>query len=178
MNEIIKEILGYEGLYAVDKHGNVYSLVHNSSRRKGKLKPYVNTGGYLRVNLYDRNGKVKKHYVHRLVAQTFLPNPKNLPHVNHIDANKNNNTVDNLEWCTEKYNIAESRRLGLQKRDKAVKAFSIITGETRLYPCIKKAAKGLTGKDWGFGYEIKKHGNKFNYREWRIEVMPNDVQGA
>mgnify|MGYP000486197072 CR=1 FL=1 len=60
----------------------------------------------------------------------------------------------------------------------AVKAFSIITGETRLYPCIKKAAKDLTGKDWGFGYEIKKHGNKFNYREWRIEVMLNDVQGT
>lgn len=167
----MKEIKGYEGLYAIDENGNVWSLVHNSSRRKKKLKPYVNTGGYLRVNLYDESGIVKKHYVHRLVAQAFLPNPEGLPAVNHISANKKDNSVGNLEWCDAKYNIAESRRLGLQK-DKEVQAVSIITGELKTYSNIKKAAMDLAGKDWAFQYLRQRHGNEFFYGEWRIEVMP------
>lgn len=167
----MKEIKGYEGLYAVDHQGNVWSVVHNSSRRKKKLKPYVNTGGYLRVNLYDINGKVTKCYVHRLVAKAYLPNPHNLPDVNHKSANKKDNSVENLEWCDAKYNIAESRRLGLQK-DKKVQALSIITGEFKSYNNIKDAATDITGKNWAFQYLRQKYGNEFFYGEWRIEVMP------
>lgn len=166
----MKDIKHYEGLYAVDEKGNVWSLKHTSSRRKGILKPYVNTGGYLRVNLYDELGKVKKHYVHRLVAKTYLPNPKNYPHVNHIIPNKTNNEVENLEWCDEKYNIAESRRLGLQK-DRKVRAFSIISGETKHFNNIRDAATSFTGKYWSFSYQIKKYGSHFYYGVWRIEVM-------
>jgi len=166
----MKEIKGYEGLYAVDEKGNVYSLLHNSSRRKGKLKPYINTGGYLRVNLYDSKGKVKKYYVHRLVASAYLPNENNYPAVNHISANKADNSVENLEWCTAKYNIAESRKLGLQK-DKKVQAFSIITGEVKKYNSIKEAAKDIAGKDWAFHYKRKRLGDEFYHDEWRIEVM-------
>ncbi|WEG14140.1 HNH endonuclease [Pullulanibacillus sp. KACC 23026] len=167
-----KEIKGFEGLYADDTSGNVWSLKHDAHRRKKKLKPYVNTGGYLRVNLYDENSKVSKCYVHRLVAQAFIPNPFDLPDVNHISANKSDNTLSNLEWCDAKYNIAESRRLGLQS-DKNVKAFSIITGEIRNYERIKDAATDIAGKHWAFGYLRKRHGDRFYYREWRIEVMPS-----
>lgn len=166
-----KEIKGFEGLYEVDTKGNVYSTVQNSSRRKKKLKPYINTGGYLRVNLYDENSKVHKRYVHRLVAQTFIPNPENKPDVNHINPDKADNSVENLEWCDAKYNIAESRRLGLQQ-DKTVKAISILTGEVREYTSIKNAAIALAGKKWAFDPLRKKYKNKFYYKEWRIEVMP------
>lgn len=81
----IREIEGYEGLYGVSADGSVYSLITNMTRRKGRLKDYENTNGYRRVNLY-KNGKVKPHYVHRLVAAAFIPNPEGLPVVNHINA--------------------------------------------------------------------------------------------
>lgn len=110
----MKSIKGYENLYAVDSEGNVYSLVTNNSRRKGRLKPSENGCGYLRVQLY-KNKKAKKFYIHRLVAEHFLENPMNYKVVNHKDGNKYNNSVENLEWCTQKQNIEHSWRLGLQK---------------------------------------------------------------
>ena len=79
-------VKGYEGLYEVDTSGNVYSVIQGRSRRKGILKQYQNERGYMKVNLYDVSGKCKKKYVHRLVAQAFIPNPHNKPIVNHIDA--------------------------------------------------------------------------------------------
>ena len=111
----MKSIPGYEGLYAVDEYGNVYSLVQGRSRRKGILRSYQNTAGYLKVNLYDKNGKCKKKYVHRLVAEAFIPNPLHKPNVNHKDCNVKNNSVDNLEWCTQSENILYCSRLGRHK---------------------------------------------------------------
>lgn len=67
------------------------------------LKPSKARGGYKKVALY-KNGKPKNFLIHRLVAQAFIPNPNNCPQVNHIDENKVNNKVSNLEWCTAKYN--------------------------------------------------------------------------
>ena len=61
--------------------------------------------GYLSVQLFDENGKSKRFLIHRLVAAAFVPNPENLPQVNHIDENPLNNAVSNLEWCTAKYNM-------------------------------------------------------------------------
>lgn len=107
-------IKGYEGLYEIDRLGNVYSIITTNSRRKGIIKPQDNSKGYLRVNLFDINGKAKKHYVHRLVAKAFIPNPKNKPIVNHIDCNTKNNSVENLEWCTQSENIQYSYDLGRQ----------------------------------------------------------------
>lgn len=102
---------GYEGLYEVSNLGNVRSLDRYVNHwqggkclKRGTLLAFGhNSGGYSLVKLCD-NGKEKTAKVHRLVAQAFIPNPDNLPWVNHIDENPANNTVSNLEWCTPQYN--------------------------------------------------------------------------
>ena len=165
----MKEIPGYEGLYAADEQGNIISLVSDASRRSGCLKPYVNTGGYLRVNLY-KDGKAKHEYVHRLVALAYHPNPAGLRCVNHIDSNPANNRPNNLEWCTAKYNIGYSRSQGNQHKDKPVSAFSIITGESREFPNIRAAATALFGKWYALNYRYRQSGPVFYQGQWRITV--------
>ena len=111
MNEEWRPIVGYEGLYEVSNTGQVRSLdmyVKSKSKsyrlHKGKvLSPGKDTDGYLKVCL-SCNGKNKMFFVHRLAAQAFIPNPDNLPEINHKDENPGNNSVDNLEWCDRSYN--------------------------------------------------------------------------
>lgn len=94
--EEFRDIPGYEGLYEVSNLGRV--------RRNGKiLKPSKNKKGYLQVSLC-KNGTKKNARIHRLVAQSFISNPQNLPQINHKDEDKTNNAVENLEWCDSKYN--------------------------------------------------------------------------
>ena len=110
-NEVWKDIQGYEGLYQVSSFGRVRSLDRliksrygNSRRIAGKIiKPNKIWSGYLRISLW-REQKTEYKSVHRLVAETFIPNPENFPCVNHKDEVKSNNAVSNLEWCTWKYN--------------------------------------------------------------------------
>lgn len=103
MDEIWKDIPGYEGLYQVSNLGNVRSLNYNKTGEIKLLKPFTSHNGYRIVSL-SNNGKLKGYTIHRLVANAFIPNPNNLPQVNHIDENKTNNRTDNLEWCTQAYN--------------------------------------------------------------------------
>ena len=96
--EIWKDIPNFEGLYKVSNTGNIMSLYTNKI-----LKPSKHKDGYLLYNLH----KNKKSYLmtgHRAVALTFIPNPENLPLINHKDENPSNNNVDNLEWCSHLYN--------------------------------------------------------------------------
>lgn len=99
------DIKKYKGKYQIDENGNVKSLNYRgNTKTEHLLKPIKRGNGYLCVDLYDFDGKHHKENIHRLVAETFIENPNNLPCVNHKDENKENNSVNNLEWCTHKYN--------------------------------------------------------------------------
>lgn len=120
MIEEWRDIKGYEGFYQVSNLGRVRSLdrYKNQVSKRGRIYPafcpgrilkQTYRGNYLRVNLYHLSGNGisyngESFSVHRLVAEAFIPNPNNLPCINHKDENKENNCVDNLEWCTYKYN--------------------------------------------------------------------------
>lgn len=100
---IWRDIPGYEGKYQVSNTGQVRSLNYNGTGKKQILKGGTTRDGYKIVQLW-KNGKGKTYIVHRLVAQAFIPNPNNLPCINHKDENKTNNFYKNLEWCTHEYN--------------------------------------------------------------------------
>ena len=102
MKEIWRNIEGFEN-YQVSNLGNVKSLNYKNSGKEKLMKPMDNGWGYLFVEL-RKNGEGKVKTIHRLVAEAFIPNPDNLPCINHKDENKTNNRVDNLEFCTYEYN--------------------------------------------------------------------------
>lgn len=119
----MKDIPGFEGRYAITSCGKVWSHL-----REKFLNLREDKYGYLRVGLY-KDGKQQTFLVHRLVALTYIPNPKNLPLTNHKDENKKNNSVNNLEWCDQWYNLTYSRN-----REKALSKgvdFKIMKKETK-----------------------------------------------
>lgn len=108
-NVVWKDIKGYEGLYKINNLGQVRSFHNYRIGKINILKPRLKRG-YYTVGL-RKNGKRKWIGIHRLVAQAFIPNPNNYPCVNHKDENKINNIVENLEWCTIKYNNCYGTRI-------------------------------------------------------------------
>ena len=141
-NEVWKDVVGYEGLYKVSDKGNVYSVERLNSRGRkigGRImKPTPNTNGYLRVNLC-KDGKTKSKLVHRLVLEAFVGNPNNLPQVNHIDENKTNNELSNLEWCTGEQNINHGTRN--ERTRKKVRAVNVKNGEVTTFSSIVEAER-------------------------------------
>ena len=101
-------VKGYESRYLVSQQGDVYSL-----KMKRLLKPVRTEKGYLSVELWE-GYKRKVMKIHRLVAKNFIPNPRDCKEVNHIDGNKENNHVSNLEWCTRSENLKHAYRIGLR----------------------------------------------------------------
>lgn len=97
--EIWKQVNGWEGRYWISNLGRV-------KNKKGQIiKQHLTSDGqYYRVTFWKGKYDCKNYRVHRLVAEAFIPNPDDLPYVNHKDCNKLNNKADNLEWCTPKYN--------------------------------------------------------------------------
>lgn len=132
--EIWKDIKGYEGVYQVSNYGNVRSLKKWDLNKRAfidaetLIKPTDNGNGYDIIGLRIIT-KRKNFYVHRLVAETFIDNPMGLKYVNHKDYDKKNNCVDNLEWCTQKDNIAHS----LIHMRKPKKTKSKVTNEKGIY---------------------------------------------
>lgn len=110
-DSIFKPIKGFENMYEISNYGIIKSVDRNIICKDGQIKPvksrYIrpadNGNGYKFVHLWKDNTQ-HRYYVHRLVAETFLSNPDNLSEVNHIDNNKGNNNVNNLEWCNRLYN--------------------------------------------------------------------------
>ncbi|WAX14850.1 DNA endonuclease [Enterococcus phage EF36P1] len=135
MEEVWKDVAGYEGLYQVSNLGRVKRAT------TGKvLKGYKNTTEYLGVNLC-KNGKHKTHKIHRLVAQAFIPNPENKPQVNHIDEDKTNNMASNLEWMTAKENSNHGTRN--ERISIPIIANNLKTGEFREFYGSRDCARQL-----------------------------------
>ena len=120
IDEIWKDVKGYEGLYKISNRGKVYSFYTNKILKNSK-----SIDGYYRVYL-RKNKKRKFASIHRLVAEAFIPNPNDLPQVNHKDENKKNNNVYNLEWCDCKYNANYGTRnkRGSNSKKKAIEQYT------------------------------------------------------
>jgi hypothetical protein len=139
--EIWKDVVGYEGLYEVSNFGNIYSHIN-----KKILKNSKNDKGRYSVELF-KNGKSKRLLVHRLVMIAFVPNPDNFPQVNHMDENPSNNMLNNLEWCTPKYNmnygeVAKTRHSKIDYSTEERKALARINGKCANVPVLQKNKKG------------------------------------
>ena len=141
-SEIWKDVAGYEGFYQVSNRGNVRSLARVDSlgrKCRGRaLKQGYSGGGYPQVDLY-KNGKRKIRLIHRLVAGAFIPNPESLPQVNHIDEDKDNNNLENLEWCDSKYNVNYGTRT--ERVSKKVRAVNVETGEVVTFNSTQEAGR-------------------------------------
>ena len=141
-NEIWKDIKDYEGLYQVSNLGNV------RNKRTEKVLIGGIKRGYREVIIL-KDTKRKYKLVHRLVAEAFIPNAENHPQVNHIDGNKLNNKVNNLEWCTRSENMKHAYKIGLEKplyaqnnpRAKKVKQYDLCKNFIKQYDGIKEASR-------------------------------------
>ena len=149
-NEIWKEIKGYEGLYEVSNKGRIKTLKYNHGNKHKILKCNIkkNRYGYLSVTLCKN--KIHKDYsIHRLVATHFIPNPKNLYSINHIDENKKNNCVENLEWCTIEYNnnygnhIKNITKIKIEKYGKRINQYTTDGEYLKTWDCISQTQKTL-----------------------------------
>ena len=137
--EIWKDIPDYKGLYQVSNLGRIKSLYFGKERI---LKTHKDKYGYLISHLHN-NSKGKTHFVHRLVALAFIPNPENYPMINHKDESRDNNCVENLEWCDCKYNLNYgSRNIRLSKAKKG----KPLTEEHKQNMSKAKKGKPLTKK--------------------------------
>lgn len=147
MEEFWKEIRGYEGLYEVSNLGRVRRTTSsNRLHTNGVLKP-SRRGNYLKVNL-SKDGKGRDFSIHRLVAETFIPNPNNYPQVNHKDEVKTNNIVENLEWCTALQNTnygtcvlrRSTSKVLNNKTCKPIEVENTLTGEITTYRNMTECA--------------------------------------
>lgn len=123
MNELVP-LKGYEGLYSVSRSGKIFSHRVMSTRKKKTRRCTIDTAHlkemvpnvsqrYVRLTLSDKKGKYQTHYLHRLLCQTFIPNPNNYPIVNHKNGIKHDNRLCNLEWCTHRMNSLHANDIGL-----------------------------------------------------------------
>jgi len=129
MNEIWKPVVGYEGYYEVSNLGNVKRVgsfrgVNKAYLNGYYLKPKDNGMGYLRIKLTVKN-KSKRVMLHRIIAEAFIPNPQNKPIINHLNGKRDDNRIENLEWCTKSENCLHAVKLGtwgaLKKNKKKIK---------------------------------------------------------
>lgn len=161
-----RDVVGYEGLYKVSNFGNVKSLHRKIKMKNGvwrtqeeiMIKKEITKPGYFRVMLCDGETRIHRA-VHRLVADAFIPNSNNYDCVNHIDGNKQNNFVNNLEWCSYSYNSWHSANI-LGNKTRAIK---IIRDDGKIYDSILSASKenGLSRcAIWNTASKFKENGER------------------
>lgn len=167
MKEIWKPVKNFESKYKISNFGRLYSLIS-----KKIIKPTKCTNGYLEYQLAN-NGKRIIKLVHRLVAETFIDNPNKLPQINHKNEIITDNRVENLEWCSAKYNANYGLRnyKCREKNKKYFKAVAQFTKEGKLvgvYECIESAARAVNG-DSSYINRVCKGINKsaYNYK-WQF----------
>lgn len=136
--EVWKPVIGYENQYLVSSMGRVWSFNYRRTRC-GSILKNDDKNKYHSI-LLSKKGKHSRKYIHRLVAETFIPNPHNLPQINHKDGNKYNNCVENLEWCTQSENSKHAFMMGLEKQKLSKE------------DVVNIRNKGIAGRD-----EIMKH---------------------
>ena len=148
----MKDIKGYENIYGITSCGKVWSYKY-----KKFLKPNANRDGYLYVNLY-KDGKMKHYKIHRLVAEAYLPNPENLPQVDHIDGNKTHNYLNNLQWITHRDNSRKSNNKPILQYDldgNFIREWPSATDvgnevKTNIVHCLKGKQKTAYGYVWKY----------------------------
>lgn len=155
MEEIWKDIEGYEGLYQVSNLGRVKSLGNNKNRKEKIIKQIKKKDGYLYLKC-SKNGESKTFSVHRLVAQAFIPNPNNLPEIDHINTVPTDNRIENLRWCSRKGNM--NNPITLDK----------ITGfnHHKSKPLLQLTANNEILKIWGSSMLIEKQKGWRNAHIW------------
>lgn len=167
MQEIIVGVEGFETKYTVSNLGNVVSLDYNHTGKPKQLKPRPKRDGYDYVH-FCKDGKQIEYGVHELVARAFIPNPNNLPMVNHIDEDKKNNVVTNLEWISLKDNLnhgtrneriskALSKSVSCYKDGKLVKTFKSLQeadangfGKSSVWRCCHGLQQTYKGFIWKY----------------------------
>lgn len=144
--EVWKDIKGYEGLYKVSNLGRVKSLFriiktikgYNITIQEKILKPIVDNTGYFVVSLW-KNNKHSRPHIHRLVSETFVTNIQSKPFVNHIDGNKLNNNVNNLEWCTCRENNIHAWKIGLINSCRKINQYDLNGNFIKTWNSVKEA---------------------------------------
>ena len=133
------DIKNYEGLYKVNRKGDVWSC-----KRKRLLKPELNTRGYYRIVLC-KDGKAKKYSIHRLIAINFIPNPENLPCIDHINRVRSDNRIENLRWITKRDNSCNSSQTINRKGYIQKTSYKRKDGEISIYYQLKYNIAGEYG---------------------------------
>ena len=172
---MIKSVVGYEGLYEVTDDGVVFSVdrytVDGKRLKRKEIKGGKFSNGYEFVCL-RKDGVNHNCLKHRLVAEAFIKNPDNLPVVNHIDGNIHNNSVENLEWCTQGYNLKHAVDIGLIKNQCKICRKVIVKRDEKIitFDTMKDCAEFFGfKKSWLQGY-VRKYGLDFTYNGHEIKV--------
>lgn len=172
MEEIWKDVKGFEGKYQISNLGNVKSLNYAKTRKEGIINPVKNKDGYLIIKLYS--DKCYTKLIHRLVAEAFIDIPK--LEVNHLNGNKADNRIENLEWCTHTENERYSRNVlgkktqpgGTNKRSKAVIQYDLQDNYIKQWKSASEAGRNLQIRAAKISLCCKGKRNKTGGYKWRF----------